>query len=195
MVNFLILLGNLVFIYIWGYREWREAIYNTSAWWFDAYGHMVWGFAWAFILLYWTIKYIRWLYVQIPKWLLALVIILAVTGLETLVWENFEFAVWDSQIQPTYPNLPKAQKGTEDTMMDINFTAAAALLAMIIWWLYRIFYARKWPNETAEEMREEMVERNKLSAKEIESLQKEHRTIVRTKIKTWWEKIFQEKES
>jgi len=192
-MNWIILFGNLAFFYIWGYKGWQEAEYNTSAWWFDAYGHMIFGFVWAFILLYWTRKYLRWLYVPMPKWFLALVIILVVSAIETLVWENFEFAGWDSWIQPAYPHLHKAQKGSADTMMDINFTAATALAAMIMWGIYRKFHAWKWPNEATEEMREEMIERNKLSADEIISLQIEHRKFVRAKIKEWWEKVFQEK--
>lgn len=193
MVNFLILLGNLAFFLVWGVLAWQDSEYNTSAWWFDAYGHMIFGFLWAFILLYWTRKYLRWLYVPIPKWVLAFIIISAVNSIETFLWENFEL-MWDFWIQPNFfPHLAKAHKGSVDTMMDINFTAAAALVAMIFWWIYRKFCAWKWPNEAAEEMREEMIERNKLSADEIISLQIEHRKFVRAKIKEWWEKIFQEK--
>ena len=192
-MNWIILFGNLIFVYIWGYKGWQEAEYNTDAWWFDSYGHMIFGFCWAFILLYWAKRYLLSLYVQIPKWVLAIVIILAVSSIETLVWENYEFGIWDSLIQPAYPYLPKAQKGSPDTMMDINFTTAAAILAMIFWCVYRKFCVLKWPNEAAEEMREEMIKRNKLSVDEINSLQTEHRRFVRTKIKEWWEKVFQEK--
>ena len=190
-MNWIILAGNLAFIYIWGYKNWRDADYNTSAWWFDAYGHMIFGFCWALILLYWAKRYLFWLYIPIPKWFLALVIILVVSALETLVWENFEFGVWDSWIQPAHPYLPKAQKGSEDTMMDINFTATAALWAMIFWGAYRKFCTWKWPNEAAEEASEEMLEREKLNATEILLMQKGHKKEIGARIKAFWDNFLE----
>ena len=92
-MNWLILLGNLIFIYIWGYKGWQEADYNTIAWWFDAYGHMIFGFAWAFILLYWTRRYLRWLYVPMQKWFLALVLVIAVVTLNMWLEQKYQLNV------------------------------------------------------------------------------------------------------
>ena len=114
-----------------------------------------------------------------------------VSALETLVWENFEFGVWDSWIQPAHPYLPKAQKGPEDTMMDINFTAAAAFWAMIFWGTYRKFCTWKWPNEAAEEASEEMLEREKLNATEILLMQKGHKKEIGARIKAFWDNFLE----
>lgn len=128
-----------------------------------------------------------------PKWAWALSIIAFVTTvIEVIFWEIFiEWLLWDSWLQPAYFNwLAKAQKGSEDTMMDIVVSLLGVISAMLAWWAGRKFYAWKWPNEDAEEAIEEAREKNELFAEEISAMQKEHRHRIVAKIKSRWEHVF-----
>ena len=175
MVNLLILLANLAFAYIWGVWGWENSELYESGWWFDTAGHAVFGFLWAFILLYWTRKYLYWLYVILPKILLAFVIMALVNWIETQFWECAEL-LWDKWLQPNYfPHLAKAQKGSVDNAVDILVTSYAALVAMIFWGGYRKFYEWKWPNDAQKEAIEEEKEKARLHAREIMQMGREHR--------------------
>ncbi|KKT40561.1 MAG: hypothetical protein UW28_C0022G0006 [Parcubacteria group bacterium GW2011_GWA2_44_13] len=188
--NFLIFLANLVFTYVWGPWGWVNAELWGSDWWFDTLGHAIFGFGWAFALLYWAKKYLNWIYIQLHKFLLAIVIIAMVTWIETQFWEGIEF-LWDKWAQPNFfLHLATAQKGNLDTTLDILFTSYAAAIAMIFWGAYRKFFAWKWPNEALKEAHEEIIERSKLSAEEIQSIQTEHKKLVVAKIRSFWEKHF-----
>lgn len=185
-----------MFFLIWGLWAWEISELWSSGWKFDAIGHAFFGFVWAFILLYWIIKYFPRLYIQVPKFIIAFIIISIVTAvLEVVVWEILiEWLLWDSWLQPTYFTwLAKAQKGSADTNVDIVITLFGSIFAMLLWWVVRAFYAWKWPNEAATEAIEETRERAEMSAAEITAMQKEHRKQVVAKIKSTWEKIFSEK--
>lgn len=196
IANLLIACFNVAFFLIWGLWAWEASELWSSGWKFDAVGHSFFGFVWAFILLYWIIKYFPRLYIQVPKFIIAFIIISIVTAvLEVVVWEILiEWLLWDSWLQPTYFTwLAKAQKGSADTNMDIVITLFGSIFAMLLWWGGRAFYAWKWPNEAAIEAIEEARERAEMSAAEITAMQKEHRKQVVAKIKSTWEKIFSEK--
>ena len=75
-------------------------------------------------------------------------------------------------------------------MLDIVISLLGVISAMLTWWAVRTFYAWKWPNEEANEIVEEVRERNNNSADEIAQLNKEHRKQVIAPIKSRWEKLF-----
>lgn len=192
-VNLLIVLFNILFLLIWGVLAWGESELWSFLWTFDAVGHFAFCFVWGFIFLYWIKTYWRGAYVVVPKWAWALTIIAFVTTvIEVIVWEILiEWLLWDSWLQPAYFHwLAKAQKGSEDTILDIVVSLLGAVFAMLAWWASRKFYAWKWPNEDVEEEIEEARERNEVFAEEINAMQKEHRKQVIAKIKAPWEKLF-----
>jgi len=109
------------------------------------------------------------------------------------LWEGMEL-LWDLKIRPDFASwLAKAQKDSADTTLDIIITTLGAVSDMPIWWSYRKYYEWRWPNETAEEAIEEARGKAEISAKEISAMQKEHKKQVIAKIKSTWEKVFQEK--
>lgn len=193
IINCSIALFNILFLIVWGGVAWGESELWSFGWTFDAVGHFAFCFVWGFIFLYWIKTYWRGAYVVVPKWAWALSIIAFVTTvIEVIVWEIFiEWLLWDSWLQPTYFNwLAKAQKGSEDTMMDIVVSLLGVISAMLAWWAGRKFYAWKWPNDDADEAIEEVREKNEAFAEEIGAMQKEHRRRIIAKIKSRWERIF-----
>ena len=175
MVNLLILLANLAFAYIWGVWGWGDSELYESGWWFDNYGHILFGFGWGFIIIYWIRKYAPATYIVANKFFLALVAIAVVTLLEVIIWEGLEL-LWDLKLQPDFANwLAKAQKGSADTTIDIIMTALGAIVAMLFWGGYRKFYEWKWPNDAQKEAIEEAREKAKIYALEITQMGREHR--------------------
>ena len=175
MVNLLILLANLAFAYIWGIWGWEGSELYESGWWFDALGHAVFGFSWAFIMLYWLKRYFPETYIVTRKIVIAIVIPLVVLAVGAIVWEGLE-RLWDEKIQPNYfPWLAKAQKGDVDTTLDNIFTWLAANTAMLCWWGWRKFHEWKWPNDAQQEAIEEEKEKARLHAAEIMQMGREHR--------------------
>lgn len=175
-VNFLFLCFNIAFSWIWWHYSWgEETELFTRGWWFDAFGHALTGFLWAWMVLYWSRCYSPENYVFDSKFRTARDVVFKVTLGEIFLWEICIELLWDSQIQPNFVSwMAKAQKGAADNMLDILFTALAASLAMILWGLYRKYYAWRWPDEAQREEIEEENARSRIFAKRILALRKEH---------------------
>ena len=193
-VNIFIVIANILFIYFWGYKGW--GLFEKLTLWkfdFDSLGHLIFGLGWGYFLvclgkLYWPEDYL-----VTSKKRLALEIILIVTAFETLLWEIcIEWLLWDSWLQPTnFSELAKAQKGIEDTMLDILITFIGACLAMLTWGTYRKYFEWRWPDDAEKEEIDEEKERGKIWANALLIRRKEHQKqilkvffgSIRTKIK------------
>jgi len=175
IINSLIALFNILFLLIWWRFSWGEEVeLFKPGWWFDAYGHALTGFGWAWIVLYWSKLYSPDNYVFDSKFRTARDVIFKVIIGEIFLWEIGVELLWDSQIQPNFASwMAKAQKGAADNMFDVAFTALAAALAMILWGLYRKYYAWRYPNEAAQEEINEENARLNIIAKRILAQRKE----------------------
>lgn len=176
-VNIFIIIANILFIYFWGYKGWGA--FEKLTFWkfdFDSLGHLIFGLGWSCILVYWGKTYWPEDYLVTSKKRLALEVILIVTAFETLLWEIcIEWLLWDSWLQPNnFPGLAKAQKGIEDTMLDILITFIGACLAILIWGTYRKYFEWRWPDEAEKEEIEEEKERGKIWARNLLAKRREH---------------------
>lgn len=182
-----------MFLWIWGHYSWgEETELFARGWWFDAFGHILSAFVWAFMVLYWKRIYSPGAYIVTNRFDLTFDIIAKVTLGEIVFWEFLIEFMWDIKIQPDYASwLAKAQKGAADNILDIVFTILAASAAMALWGLYGKFYKKFYPNEAEQDMILEAKENAKQLGQKLIAMKKAHRKhaikelrkTLRTKIK------------
>ncbi|OGF74786.1 hypothetical protein A3E06_00250 [Candidatus Giovannonibacteria bacterium RIFCSPHIGHO2_12_FULL_44_42] len=173
--NIRILACAVLFAYVWGAHNWGDPALFSNGWWFDVLGHFIFGVGLSFVMLYWIKLYAPESYILSGKLNIARQIIEDVTIIEAIFWEGFEM-LWDLQIQPNYASwLARAQNSSADTTSDIIITSLGAIFAMFLWWCWRKYHEKRWPNDTEKESIESAKAKSRALAKEILATRKSHR--------------------
>ncbi len=149
VITSVILLYWIAFFFFFGYAHWGEFELFDKQWWFDLFGHALFGVSASINLLYLYRRYAcHGAFNFIGHVFLAVNIIGQVIIVGGVLWESIE-ASWDLIFQPLYfPHLAKAQKGALDTTLDILATMIASSLTMGIWLIYNRIYERLFHDET-----------------------------------------------
>lgn len=143
-----------------GYFHWGEFELFDKQWWFDSFGHALFGISASINLLYlYRRRACHGAFNFTGHLFLAINIVGQVLIVGGVLWEGVE-AAWDQIIQPwCCPLAAQAQKGALDTTLDIVITLFASAATMGIWLVYNRIYARLFPNESLEALLEETLER------------------------------------
>ena len=171
-----------IHVYIWLIWGWQKSELFNRAWWFDEWGHALFGIMGALTLLYLYKTYsLHGIFRFAGKKHLTKDIVedIAIFG---IIWEIIELS-WDLYLQPSYFDwLSKAQKGAADTVIDLIVNPLFALLALVICFFCARFYAyvyeKIYPDDEntadVEEKIEEALEMLKYLDKNVRLLRKEH---------------------
>lgn len=160
LVTNLILLYWATFFFFFGYIHWGDFELFDKQWWFDLFGHALFGVSASINLLYLYRRYAcHGAFNFIGHAFLAINIIGQVIIIGGVLWESME-ASWDLLIQPwCCPHLAKAQKGALDTTLDILATMIASSCTMGIWVIYNRMYEKFFHDESIANLVDDAIER------------------------------------
>jgi TRAP-type C4-dicarboxylate transport system permease small subunit len=148
-----------LFFLFFGYFHWGEFELFDKQWWFDSFGHALFGISASINLLYlYRRRACHGAFNFTGHVFLAVNIVGQVLIVGGVLWEGVE-AAWDQIIQPwCCPLAAQAQKGALDTTLDIVITSFASAITIGVWLAYNKMYARLFPNESLEMLLEETLE-------------------------------------
>ncbi|TSC62571.1 MAG: hypothetical protein G01um101448_22 [Parcubacteria group bacterium Gr01-1014_48] len=160
VVTSLIVLYWAAFFFVFGYSHWGNFELFDKQWWFDSFGHALFGISASINLLYlYRRRACHGAFNFTGHIFLAVNIIGQVLIVGGVFWEGIE-AAWDQIIQPwCCPLAAQAQKGALDTTLDIVITLFASTVTMGVWLAYNRIYAQVFPNRVLEALLEETLER------------------------------------
>ncbi|MEK7555708.1 MAG: hypothetical protein AAB523_00290 [Patescibacteria group bacterium] len=170
-----------VFVSLWGFWGWNDAVLFSEWWLFDTLGHACFGFGGTLTFLYLYRNYTLrgWFLFGGQKFLvMAIVTAVAFTG---VLWEFFEGA-WDlAHLDET--SHVNAQAASLDTTIDILAETFASFLTMLGYVGINKLYEKKYPDESLQFEIEKLEALSSHLAREILTYKQETRRNIYRRIR------------
>jgi len=137
----------LLFLYIWGFLAWGNAVLFSKEWWLDCAGHYlagtVWAWNWFFIFRNYTSPRHSF---RLLENVFQQFFIFIVTLLGAFAWEGFE-GTWDQFRELLRIDMFPAQSHPLDTLLDMVVTTVASIPVVILYIKTSQYFADKFPDE------------------------------------------------